>query len=110
MSEWHTNRTPEDQVDSDSMHVDTDTLHHETFETPSGNILAISTELRTYDNYPTSDTDPEAPTAASEVLGDVLVEFSRQGDVLREVALLDLVDPYRIGYDSLGWGGAWRAL
>ena len=110
VSAWHTNRTPADQVGGDSIHVDMDTLHHETFETPSGTILAISTELRTYDNYPTSDTDPDAPRATSEVLGDVLVEFSRQGDVVREVRLLDLVDPYRIGYNSLGWGGAWRAL
>ena len=110
VSEWHTNRTPADQVGSESIHVGTETLHHETFETRSGHILAISTELRTYDDYPTSDTDPDAPTATSEVLGDVLVEFNRQGDVVREVALLDLVDPYRIGYDSLGWGGAWGRL
>ena len=110
VSEWHTNRTPKDQVGSDSIHVDMETLHHETFETPSGHILGISTELRTYDNYPTSDTDLGAPRATSEVLGDVLVEFNRQGEVLREVKLLDLIDPYRIGYDSLGWGGAWSAL
>ena len=109
VSEWHTNRTPEDTVGANSIQVNIDTLHHETFETPSGNILAISTELRTYDNYPTSDTDPDAPRATSEVLGDVLVQFSPQGEVLGEVRLLDLVDPYRIGYNSLGWGG-WRVL
>ena len=108
--EWHTNRTPEDHVGSDSIHVHTDTLHHETFETRSGNIVAISTELRTYENYPGSDSIVDAPKEASDVLGDVLVEFSRQGDVLREVRLLDLLDPYRIGYNSLDWGGAWRVL
>lgn len=110
VSQWHTNRTPDDLAGRDGIHVDMDTLHHETFETPSGNILAISTELRTYENYPTSDTDPDAPRAPSEVLGDVFVEFNRQGAVLREVKLLDLIDPYRIGYNSLGWGGAWSAL
>jgi len=107
VSEWHTHRTPEALVGTESILVDIETLHHETFETSSGSILAISTELRVYDDYLTSDTDPDAPRAPSEVLGDVLVEFGRQGEVLREVALLDLVDPYRIGYDSLGWGG-WR--
>ena len=110
VSEWHTNRTPEDHVGRDSIHVDTDTLHHETFETRSGNIVAISTELRTYENYPSSDSIVDAPKAISDVLGDVLVEFSRQGDVLREVRLLDLLDPYRIGYNSLDWGAAWRML
>ena len=110
VSEWHTNGTPEEQVGSESIHIDTATLHHETFETRSGSILGISTEFRTYDNYPTSDTAPDAPRATAEVLGDVLVEFTRQGELLREVKLLDLVDPYRIGYDSLGWGGAWRTI
>ena len=110
VSQWHTNRTPEDQVGHDSIHIDTETLHHETFETVSGTILGISTEFRTYDNYPTSDTDPEAPRTPSEVLGDVLVEFSRQGDVLRAVKLLDLIDPYRIGYSSLDWGRGWSAV
>ena len=110
VSEWHTNGTPEEQVGSESTHIDTATLHHETFETRSGSILGISTEFRTYDNYPTSDTAPDAPRATAEVLGDVLVEFTRQGELLREVKLLDLVDPYRIGYDSLGWGGAWRTI
>ena len=109
VSQWHVNRTSEEVVGANSIQVDTATLHHETFETPSGTILALSSELRTYDSYPTSDTDPDATRAPSEVLGDVLVEFSRQGDVLREIKLLDLVDPYRIGYNSLGWGG-WRAL
>lgn len=108
--EWHTNRTPEDVVGSESIHVDTDTLHHEAFETPSGTVVAISTELRAYDNYPAGDSDPDAPRTTSEVLGDVLVEFNRQGNVVREIALLDLFDPYRIGYDSLGSGGAWRTL
>ena len=109
VAQWHTNRTPEDLVGTESMLVDIETLHHETFETPSGSIVAISNELRVYDDYPTSDTDPDAPREPSEVLGDVLVEFTRQGEVLREIALLDLVDPYRIGYDSMGWGG-WTTL
>ena len=110
VAEWHTNRTPEDQRGSNSLHIDTQTLHHETFETQSGNILGISTELRLYNDYPTSETDPEVARTTSEVLGDVLVEFNRQGELLREVKVLDLVDPYRIGYDSLGWSGGWSAL
>ena len=110
VSEWHTNRTPDDQVAPDSIYVDTDTLHHETFETRSGNIVAISTELRTYDNYPTSDSLVDAPSAVSEVLGDVIIEFNPQGEVLREMLLLDFLDPYRIGYNSLDWGGGWRVL
>ncbi len=109
VSEWHSNRAPEDDVGEQSIHVDTETFHHEAFETGSGNILTVSTEVRPFDQYPTSDMDPEAPRSTSDVVGDVLVEFSRNGQVLREAKLLDLLDPYRIGYGSLG-GGYWAEV
>ncbi len=107
---WQVKRTPEDLVELDGVTIDAETLHHDVFETSAGTFLGLTTELRRYDEYPTSETDPDAPTATSEVLGDMLVEFNRQGHVLRSVKLLDLLDPYRIGYGSLGWGGAWSGL
>ncbi len=94
---------------ADSIVVDTDTFHHEAFETASGNFLTVSSELRTFDNYPSSDSDPNAPTSTSEVVGDNLVEFSRDGRILRQVKLLDLVDPFRIGYNSLA-GAYWTPV
>ena len=106
VSEWHANRAPEDEVGTDSIHVDTETFHHEAFPTPSGNILTLSSEIRTYEGYPTSDTNPVAPTSTADLIGDVLVEFTRQGEVVREVKVLDLLDPYRIGYNSIGNGRA----
>ncbi len=102
VSNWRSDLAAADRIRADSVHVATDTLHHEALETPSGNIMAISTEVRTYDDYPTSETDPDAPRMTSDVVGDVLVEFTRQGQVDREIGLLDLFDPYRIGYGSLG--------
>jgi hypothetical protein len=36
------------------------------------------------------------------VAGDLVVEFAPDGSIVNEWALLDLIDPYRIGYDSLG--------
>ncbi len=62
---------------------------------PSGTLMTVSSELRTYDDYPTSSIDPEAPTESATVVGDVLVEFNRDGAVLREVRLLDVLDPFR---------------
>jgi len=38
------------------------------------------------------------------VVGDVVVEFRRNGDLVNEWSLLDILAPYRIGYDSLGEG------
>ena len=104
ISQWTANRADEDKVLSESTAINTDTFHHEVFETASGNFLTVGSELRTFDDYPSSDTNPNAPASTSEVVGDTLVEFSRDGRLLREVKLLDLVDPYRIGYNSLAAG------
>lgn len=101
--QWHTTGTPK-TVPKGSIPVDTDTFHHEVYELPSGHFLALSTEVRAYDNYPTSETDPRAPKASARLVGDVVVEFSGDGTVVRKWKLLDLLDPYRIGYGSLSTG------
>ena len=85
MAEWHTDRAPENELGPGSIRVDTETFHHEAFETASGNILTISSEVREFERYPTSATDPTAPRATANVLGDVLVEFTRAGDIVHEV-------------------------
>jgi arylsulfate sulfotransferase len=84
--------------------VDTDSFHHEIYELPSGNFLTLSSEMRGLDSYPTSEDDPGAPTETARVVGDVVVEFRRNGDLVNEWSLLDILAPYRIGYDSLGEG------
>ena len=103
---WHA-RTLEGEAPEGSILVDTDSFHHATDVMPSGNILAISTEIRTYEQFPGSDSDPDAPKASRQVVGDIIVEFSRDGAILHEWKLLDLLDPLRVTYGSFG-GGFWR--
>jgi len=81
--------------------VKIDAIHHDIFEMPSGNLLMLSKELRTYPNYPTSEKDPRAPKAKAGVVGDLVVELKRDGTVVQQWSMLDLLDPYRIGYGSL---------
>ncbi len=109
ISQWTSDRTFEELVLPGNIPVNTDTFHHDAFETASGNILAISSELRNFDDFPSSDTDPNASRLTSEVVGDVLVEFGRDGQLLREVRLLDVLDPLRISYNSLG-AGYWTSV
>ena len=52
-------------------------------ELPSGNLLALSSEVRSYDNFPTSAGDPNAPTTTRDLAGDVIVEFQRDGVIVR---------------------------
>ncbi len=89
-----------------------DTFHHEIYEMVSGHFLTLSTEARPLPDYPTSETNPAAPAAAANVVGDVVAEFDRSGRVFQRWSLLDILDPYRIAFDSLGmqWNSTYPGL
>ena len=109
---WHS-RAAADLAPPGSVGVDVDSLHHDMLELPSGHFAALGTELRVFGDYLASDSDLAAPRETRSVIGDVIVEFARDGSVLDEWHLLDLLDPYRIGYNSLDtgfWAGTYAAL
>ncbi len=100
VNRWHATETKRNQPES-AIPIDAYTFHHDVLEMPSGNILVLATEPRTFDSYPTSEEDPDAPREPATVIGDVLIEFDRDGTKVREWKILDLLDPYRLGYGSL---------
>ncbi len=103
---WH----PSQQTDGDTGSIPVDTLafHHEVSETEDGNLLVLSVEFRMVDDFRTSTTDPDAPTEAALVAGDVVVEFTPEGGVVNEWSLLDILDPLRINYGS--FRGDWDSF
>ena len=104
---WHFTGTAKDIADG-SIPVETGSFHHDFTSLPNGNMLVLSNENRVIENWYTSETDANAPRATANVLGDVIAEVTRDGDVVNEWKLHDILDPYRIGYGSLGTG-FWRA-
>lgn len=102
---WHGTGSGMEAAEGSTL-VDLDTFHHDVLEIPNGNFLTISSKPRVIEDFPTSDSDPDAPTGTATLIGDVIAEFSRDGTVIRSWELLDILDPYRIGYDSLS-GGFW---
>ncbi|MEM0925278.1 MAG: aryl-sulfate sulfotransferase [Planctomycetota bacterium] len=76
------------------------TMHHEIDELPNGNLLVMGTEMRAFDDWYTSESDPDAPRSRQNVMGDVIIEFTREGEVVWEWKALDHLDPYRIGYET----------
>jgi hypothetical protein len=91
-------------ADPDAVLVDTDSFHHEMTELPESeeaDFLALSSELRFYDSYPADEIDPSMTEDNVGVMGDVIVEFKRDGTIVRETKLLDVLDPYRMCYDTL---------
>ncbi|MDX1487373.1 MAG: aryl-sulfate sulfotransferase, partial [Acidiferrobacterales bacterium] len=94
-------------LDPDSTFVDTDTLHHDMLELPNGNFLTLSTELRVVEDFPT--LDPESPTETANVVGDIVVELTRDGTIVSEWSTFDMFDVHRIGYLSviMLWNGTY---
>ena len=86
--------------EADAIPIPTLTMHHEIDELSNGNLIVMGTELREYDNWYTSETDPDAPRNRERVMGDVIVEFTRDGKVVWVWKALDHLDPYRIGYET----------
>jgi len=85
-----------------SIPVAVDSFHHELGRLPGGEMFTLSTELRTYGDYPTGELDPTPQSAAQSVVGDVVVQFAVDGTVTRRYSMLDRLDPYRLGYGSFG--------
>ena len=83
-----------------SISVETDSLHHDYVELPNGNLLLLSSESRVIEDWYTSETDPNAPRSPANVIGDVIVEVTQNGEIINEWKLLDILDPYRIAYNS----------
>ena len=102
--QWYTTRLPGTVAPAGGIPIDASTIHHDVQELPTGNFLALTTELRRFESYPASEDDPLVPPRPARVVGDVILEYRPDGTVVRRWPVLDLLDPYRIGYESLDWG------
>ena len=89
-----------DELIEGSISVQTDSLHHDYAELPNGNLLLLSSESRVIQNWYASETNPDATRAPANVIGDVIVEITQNGEIVNEWSLFDILDPYRIGYNS----------
>ena len=105
---WHPAGSPDEPPLPDCIEVDsTDDhpvfFHHEVFPTEHGTILTLDRVDRLVQGYPTSDIDPDAPTADTIVIDEPIVEFDMEtGEILHYYSLVDMLDPRRIGFDSVG--------
>lgn len=78
--------------------VDTLYFHHAVQELPNGNLAALSLSTREMDDYPLSENDLDGARGRRVIVGDTVVEFQRDGAIVREHDFFDILDPYRIGY------------
>ncbi|HEY5623591.1 MAG TPA: aryl-sulfate sulfotransferase, partial [Gammaproteobacteria bacterium] len=82
-----------------AIEVETDSFHHDYVELPNGNFLLMSSENRVIDDWP-ANYDLDGETQVANVIGDVIIEMTRGGQVLREWKMHDILDPYRLAWNS----------
>src|SRR5258705_3093577 len=98
---WHAQgRWAHKPATEGSIALPIDVLHHSFQVLPNGNFLVLSAEARPFANWYGSTTDASAPRESANLVGDVIAEVTREGGVVREWRLLDMLDPYRIGHGS----------
>jgi arylsulfate sulfotransferase len=76
-------------------------LHHDLYPTAKGTFLSLSSETAVVSGYPTSLTDPGAPTQTASIEDDPVVEFAADGSLLHRWPLTNLIDPTRVGFGAL---------
>jgi hypothetical protein len=93
--------------DDEAIPVDVDTMHHDMAELPNGNFMTFATDLKRFEEYPTSEFDPDAPWEPADVVTDAVVEFEpATGKIVKRLELDGLLDKKRFGYMALS--GFWR--
>jgi arylsulfate sulfotransferase len=75
-------------------------LHHDLFPTIYGTFLSLDREFVMVDDYPTSTTDPNAPTATKELRDEPIIEFRTDGTLLKRWPLVDVIEPTRVYWGS----------
>ena len=100
VNSWHAELRPQGVKDNSIPIADAQSLHHQPYETPQGTFMAFTANQRTFENYYTSEVDPNAPRATQVIMGDEIIEFDKQGNILWSWDTFDYLDPYRIGYNT----------
>jgi arylsulfate sulfotransferase len=99
--EWRTEPDDSATLPSGVARLATPATHHEVYESATS-FLTLSLEVQSVAGYPTSETDLTPRTELVNVGGDVVVEFARDGTILDQWSMLDMLDPTRVGYGSFG--------
>lgn len=104
VTEWFAASLNDDPAPPGAILVPIDTFHHEVAELPPGDeadFLVLSSAMHTVREYPLSVTDTEEVETA-DVVSDVIYTMKRNGEIVESWDLIDLIDVYRLSYDSLG--------
>jgi len=105
IQQWYAVNRPEGK-ENNAIPVNALTFHHDVSLLPNGNRLVLSTEIQEFDDYYTSERDENAPRKKQKVMGDVVLEFTPQGEIVHKWKAFEHMPAYRIGYET--FSGYWE--
>lgn len=105
ITQWYAENRPQGAIEG-AIPVDTLTFHHDIDELPNGNLLVLGSERKMIPNYFASEENKQAPRKDQWVMGDEVVEFSRDGKVVWRWKAFEHLDVFRIGYET--FSGYWE--
>ena len=97
LNRFHATNRPFGPVEN-SIGIEAQSLHHQPHEMPNGNYLALTANAREIENYYTSEYDADAPRKTQKVVGDNIVEFTPDGEIVWSWNTFDHLDVMRICY------------
>lgn len=107
LRQWHARgKFLDKQPPAGSTELPVNFVHHTVNTMPNGNFLLLDAESRTFANWHSSTSDPDAPKQTAEVVGDVITEVTREGKIVNRFHMLDMLDPYRATQSTLS--GYWK--
>ncbi|MEE2998338.1 MAG: aryl-sulfate sulfotransferase [Pseudomonadota bacterium] len=98
--QFHAGKRPFGPVEN-STPIDAESLHHQPHEMENGNFLALTANSREIENYYTDIIDKNAPRKTQNVVGDNIVEFTPEGEIVWNWNTFDHLDVERVGYGLL---------
>jgi arylsulfate sulfotransferase len=101
VASWYAADRPAGPAEGAIPIIGAQTLHHQPLETPTGSFMSFSANAREVKDYYTSEYDSDAPRKTQMVMGDSVIEFDRDGNILWRWETWDHLDPYRVGYELL---------
>ena len=98
--QFHASDRPFGSVEN-SIPIKAQSLHHQPHELENGNFLALTANTQEIKNYYTDIIDKTAPRKTQTVVGDNIVEFTPEGEIVWNWNTFDHLDTDRVGYGLL---------
>ena len=98
LTEYYAEKTVDKPTAEDAVLIkDVEVMHHQPHQMATGDFLAFSAYATVFENWYSSETDPDAPRADIPMVVDKLIQYDREGNVKWSWDVMDYLRNDRFG-------------